>query len=413
MQKLQKYLYIFISLSLIHPVVAQQWQHKSPMPTARKGVASVVLNNQIWVLGGAKMEHSALSEVEVYDPAVDSWDTQLPALLKARDNATAQVWQNSIYVFGGRNGHEMISQVEKFNPDSAGWEIVSQIPTPRFGMASVVVDSTIWLIGGTGHGNTFYDKVDIFYPEENRWEELPAKLNFARGDPMASVINGEVYVFGGYFYGPLANYERFDSTSQAWIVEGDMLYNCASSGLVLEGDKVYLIGGMGQSGMLKSVQVFQPDPPTWSEGAQLNTPRRELIAANVNGKIYAIGGRGSMMNTVYNTVEELDLLVNVATPNQSQDGPVTHLLIDNYPNPFKRGTTLRIILPEKDDLKISIYNLLGRELYRLYEGGLSQGEHSFSISSDIFAGFKMSSGIYFIRLAGNKNFAVRKIQYIK
>lgn len=412
MQNLQRYIYIFISLFLIHPAAAQQWQYKSPMPTARKGITGAVLDNRIWVLGGAKRENNALNRVEVYNPAADSWDTRVPSLLKARDNATAQVWQNSIYVFGGRNGHELIREVERYDPDSAKWEIIGQIPTPRFGMASLVVDSTIWLIGGTGlNYNTFYNRVDIYYPNENRWEELPAKLNFARGDPMAAVIEGEVYVFGGYFYGPMANYERYDTTGAAWSVAGDMLYNCASSGFVQQDNKIFLIGGSGQSGMLRNVQIFQPEFMQWSEGPQLHTPRRELLAANVAGKIYAIGGRGMMMYSVYNSVEELDLLVGVNTPINEQ--PVTHLLIDNYPNPFQKGTTVRVILPANDILQVTIYDILGREVYRLFEGNLFAGEHLFSISADIFAGFNLSAGIYFIRLSGSKYSAIRKIQYIK
>ncbi len=52
----------------------------------------------------------------------------------------------------------------------------------------------------------------------------------------------------------------------------------------------------------------------------------------------------------------------------------------NYPNPFKGKTTVNLYLPEKDDVKITVRDILGRGLTH-YENTLNRGNHSFAFYS--------------------------------
>ncbi len=49
----------------------------------------------------------------------------------------------------------------------------------------------------------------------------------------------------------------------------------------------------------------------------------------------------------------------------------------NYPNPFREKTTVELFLPEKKKIKITIRDILGRELMQS-EKTLNQGEHTFT-----------------------------------
>ncbi len=48
----------------------------------------------------------------------------------------------------------------------------------------------------------------------------------------------------------------------------------------------------------------------------------------------------------------------------------------NYPNPFKEQTVINIYMPEREHIKITVLDILGRELAQ-YENTLNQGNHSF------------------------------------
>ena len=54
----------------------------------------------------------------------------------------------------------------------------------------------------------------------------------------------------------------------------------------------------------------------------------------------------------------------------------TFFVSQNYPNPFKGKTTVNLVLPGKDNIKITCRNMLGIELAH-YETVLNRGNHSF------------------------------------
>ena len=61
----------------------------------------------------------------------------------------------------------------------------------------------------------------------------------------------------------------------------------------------------------------------------------------------------------------------------------------NYPNPFSNQTTVNFTSTESGVAQISIVNLLGAEVAKLYSGELGAGEHSFSWDAN-----GMSAGMY-------------------
>jgi hypothetical protein len=50
----------------------------------------------------------------------------------------------------------------------------------------------------------------------------------------------------------------------------------------------------------------------------------------------------------------------------------------NYPNPFSSSTTINFTTPASGIANVSVVNLLGTEIARIFSGELSAGEHSFS-----------------------------------
>src|SRR5437660_673528 len=67
------------------------------------------------------------------------------------------------------------------------------------------------------------------------------------------------------------------------------------------GGKIYAIGGDNNGGLyLKVVEEYDPASNTWTTKAQMLTGRYDLAAAEAGGKIYAIGGvkNGGILNVV-------------------------------------------------------------------------------------------------------------------
>ena len=79
------------------------------------------------------------------------------------------------------------------------------------------------------------------------------------------------------------------------------------------------------------------------------------------------------------TVLVLDYLVGVGESETM--GEKTFSVSQNYPNPFKGKTKVNLYLPEKDEIKITVRDILGRDL-AYYENTFQRGNHTFAFDSD-------------------------------
>ena len=90
---------------------------------------------------------------------------------------------------------------------------------------------------------------------------------------------------------------------------------------------------------------------------------------------------------------------------QEQGVPITFELSQNYPNPFNPVTTIKFSIPKASNVKIIVYDAIGREVETLVNSYYTQGNYNVEWNANSFA-----SGIYFYRLtAGNFNMVKKMI----
>ena len=87
--------------------------------------------------------------------------------------------------------------------------------------------------------------------------------------------------------------------------------------------------------------------------------------------------------------------------------PTEFSLGQNYPNPFNPITTINYSLPERSDINISVYNVVGQEIAVLLNMQKEHGYHSTSWNGIDRYGKPVSSGVYFARMT-TKNFSQTK-----
>ncbi len=80
-----------------------------------------------------------------------------------------------------------------------------------------------------------------------------------------------------------------------------------------------------------------------------------------------------------------------------------------WPNPFNRTLSLSFTLPQRGDVAITVFDVLGREVDRLQYAGLAAGAHRVAWQPEA----TLASGIYFIRLKHAGHMALRKAVLVK
>ena len=101
----------------------------------------------------------------------------------------------------------------------------------------------------------------------------------------------------------------------------------------------------------------------------------------------------NVSGTNYYRLKQIDFDGSFAystTVKVSVETPVSYGLSQNYPNPFNPSTTINFTLPVNAKVKVTIYNLLGKEITTLVNKDLTSGSHNFNVNLK-----EVSSGVYF------------------
>jgi len=105
-------------------------------------------------------------------------------------------------------------------------------------------------------------------------------------------------------------------------------------------------------------------------------------------------------------IEIPDIYVSV----DEKDGqiPTEFALSQNYPNPFNPTTTIEFALPKNSNVKLVVYDILGRAVAQLVNSELNSGYHKVNFNAS-----NLASGIYFYRIEAGDFVNVKKLMLLK
>jgi RNA polymerase sigma factor (sigma-70 family) len=292
------------------PLMAPQamdgkWTPKSDMPTKLGAHAAGVVDGKIYVVGGCEVFAVPLATVEEYDPKTDTW-TKKANVPTANTLFSISVVNGKLYAIGGWNG-TALSTVEEYDPEADKWTKKTKMPTVRDGLGTSVVNGKIYAIGGW-KPMTEVPTVEEYDPIADEWVKK-ADMPTGRWALSTSAVNGKIYAIGGRVGTggdgvPLSTVEEYDPATDTWTTKADMPTPRLSLATAVVDGRIYVIGGWNNA-ELSSVEVYDPATDTWTKEADMPTARKWLSTSAVDGKIYAIGGT-TIGNAYTSIVEEYD-----------------------------------------------------------------------------------------------------------
>ena len=111
--------------------------------------------------------------------------------------------------------------------------------------------------------------------------------------------------------------------------------------------------------------------------------------------------RNNMGNTGYTSVTTSIEQISVKTPENFS-------LSEAYPNPFNPSTNITFTISKNDNVKISVYDIRGKQVENLLNENKSAGSYKLTWNASNFV-----SGIYFIKIQFNGLVQTRKCMLIK
>jgi hypothetical protein len=88
--------------------------------------------------------------------------------------------------------------------------------------------------------------------------------------------------------------------------------------------------------------------------------------------------------------------------------PVKFSLTQNFPNPFNPQTVISYSLDKTADVRLEVFDLLGRKVQTLVNGEMDAGNHDF-----VWKGTEQGAGVYFYRLSADGRSETRKMVLLK
>jgi hypothetical protein len=186
------------------------------------------------------------------------------------------------------------------------WRSGAPLPLPRTEVAAARAGSEIVVVGGFLADGSTSARADAYSPAKNSWRRLPS-LPVAVNHAAAAGYGGRVYVVGGY----AGDIGAGNASRTAFVLERGRWRRLpappqarAAAGAAVVRNKLYVVGGIGPGGLARRALVFDLRRRRWSTITGPR-PREHLAAAAVDGRIYALAGRLSGIDTNLALVQSL------------------------------------------------------------------------------------------------------------
>jgi len=213
-------------------------------------------------------------------------------------------------------------------------------------------------------------------------------------------------------------------------VEGELVpTDRSTTNLNANGDRVYILREEFSVDILDWVNSFQSNftyngdgiltdylYEVWEDSAWINAQKytNEFDSKGNNTyqsfKLWDNGEWVAISSSIIITISDelefwffaLEVFVYYSVPASSIDEnnivSTEFKLEQNYPNPFNPRTMIEYSLPKTSDVKLTVYNVNGREIRGLVQGQKDAGNHSAVWNALDENGNAVSSGVYFYQI---------------
>ncbi|HSR50034.1 MAG TPA: kelch repeat-containing protein [Acidobacteriota bacterium] len=311
------------------------------MPTPRQEVAAVLLDGEMYVLGGLLTGGLTSNAVEIFNPETNQWRTGV-ALPRGIHHGSAAVLDGKIYSVGGFGAGQPIFatpivDVYEFDPQQEGWQARASLPSVRGSLFTVALGGRLYAIGGRDVSNS-NTNVTVYDPQQDQWSSA-ASLPVGLDHLAAAALDGKIYVAGGRVTqggGFVRNDDAsfvYDPDADEWTPIADL--PTARSGHAAIGAAGFLLVIGGEiPGVFGVNEVYDPAQDRWFALPDLPTPRHGLGIVASGDRIFTAGGGTRAGFEATGQSEVFNVLGEVSSLPQMAAGPdITSRLVLGNPGP--------------------------------------------------------------------------------
>ncbi len=288
-------------------------------------------------------------------------------------------------------------------------------------------DGNTAIVGGPIDGG-WAGAIWIYHRSDGVWTQQSDKLigtgrvlisDF--GCSIALSADGNTAVVGGYAddsgKGAVWVYIRVNGTwgqQDAKLLGTDAVggaYLGCSVSLSADGNTA-IVGGYGDNAGAGAAWVFNRRGNVWAQQGKkitgtgvdrANFGSSVSISADGNTAIIGEPGDGNGIGAAWIFTRGA-----IGFAEKGEPIPLRLALVQNYPNPFNPSTTITYELPNSSEVRLSVLDILGREVSVLVNRRENAGSYEVQ-----FEGSRLASGVYFYRLQAGSFVETKKLLLVR
>ncbi|GAA6094197.1 kelch-like protein 33 [Tachysurus ichikawai] len=200
--------------------IQNRWQRLADMNERRGNFALVVLDGNMFAIGGDKDSEFNTESVEVYCPVTDTWSFVHP-LDQSLSAHAASVWNERIFISGGFDSRfQCLASMLVYHPEKGSTYLVDMTQN-RAQHCMETLNDCLYVAGGvSGVGGQLLDQLacEFFDPVNGCWCAI-TPMSLPHVGAASAVLEGKMYIIGGYChedYSDTKVVHRFDPLMQHW-----------------------------------------------------------------------------------------------------------------------------------------------------------------------------------------------------
>src|SRR6187431_1761746 len=298
-----------LTLACSSPAKDFAWTAAAPCPMARFEAHGVVVDGELWVMGGfLSTMLDVTKRIDIYDPRTNSWRLG-PELPGAETHAGVVSLGRDFVMIAGFAGtvHARITTagVWRWNAANAIWSSGPDLPTPRAAVAAALVGNVLHAAGGLAPDGDSDSGEHLLWDlgGSNAWTgaaPLPNPRNHGGGAASGGLFFA---VAGRHGWDEYAGHDpaldAFDPATGSWTPRAPMpgaRSEIGASTVTMPDGRLLVVGGsIVDKQPSNDVLVYDPRLDEWSALPPLPEPRKGVVAARLGEKI--IVTTGSPMST--------------------------------------------------------------------------------------------------------------------
>jgi hypothetical protein len=307
---------------------------------------------------------------------------------------------------GGDNNNSPVRELYRSTDNGATWSLSDAGLPSGYNIVSFAVSGTRLFAGVLSSGATAGRVVWTSTDNGQNW--TATAFNQIGVIPFAlAAVGNTLFVNGSGFAGPTARISRSTDNGATWT----SLNNSPSgtSSIAVSGTTILATGLDAEINPGLFVSANNGD--VWIRTIS-GLPTSEALS------LFGAGGGLAFLGSTAYLSYRLDNLngggvwrreiSQLSVRQVSNERPADFALDQNYPNPFNPSTMISYQLPISSEVKLVIYDILGREVQTLVNTRQNAGRYQAQ-----FNAATLSSGIYFYRLSAGAFGETKKMMLIK